>query len=159
MDVSNETVEGTNLRRPLVDPADTEEKLPSKVGLESVLMECNLSYRRRIYLGACIEMKLLFRLALPAILIYIVNTGMGISARIFAGHVGGQELAAASIGNSCFNLVYGLMVRFSLPYACVETRLDYYYFHLILAFSFVFSLLTYKIINLIVIANHVYFVN
>jgi MATE family multidrug resistance protein len=110
MDVSNETVERTDLRTPLVDPADTEVKPLPEVGLESVLTESSLSYRRRVYLGACIELKVLFRLALPAILIYLVNSGMGISARVFAGHVGSQELAAASIGNSCFNLVYGLMV-------------------------------------------------
>lgn len=121
MDVSNETVETTDLRRPLVDPADTEVKPLSEVGLESVLTESSLSYPRRVCLGACIEMKVLFQLALPAILIYLVNSGMGISARIFAGHVGSQELAAASIGNSCFNLVYGLMVRFALPYTREET--------------------------------------
>ncbi|CAL9226358.1 unnamed protein product [Arabidopsis halleri] len=61
MDVSNETVERTDLRRPLVKPL-------SEFGLESVLTESSLSYRRRVYLGACIEMKVLFRLALPAIL-------------------------------------------------------------------------------------------
>ncbi|VVB12144.1 unnamed protein product [Arabis nemorensis] len=105
MDVTNETTDRSDLRRPLV-----EKKPFSDVGLESVLTETSLSYRRRVYLGACIEMKLLFRLAIPAILVYVVNSGMNISARIFAGHVGGQELAAASIGNSSFNLVYGLML-------------------------------------------------
>ncbi|CAA7048579.1 unnamed protein product [Microthlaspi erraticum] len=102
MAVVNET---TDLRRPLV-----EQKPLDDVGLESVLADGSLPYRRRMYLGACIEVKLLFRLALPAILVYLVNSGMGISARIFAGHLGGQELAAASIGNSCFSLVYGLMM-------------------------------------------------
>uniref|UniRef100_A0A1J3G033 Protein DETOXIFICATION n=1 Tax=Noccaea caerulescens TaxID=107243 RepID=A0A1J3G033_NOCCA len=102
MDVVNET---TDLRRPLV-----EQKPLADVELESVLADGSLPYRRRVYLGACIEVKLLFRLALPAILVYLVNSGMGISARIFAGHLGGQELAAASIGNSCFSLVYGLMM-------------------------------------------------
>ncbi|XP_010448968.1 PREDICTED: protein DETOXIFICATION 39-like [Camelina sativa] len=111
MDVTNETMSRTDLRRPLVDPTvDTEKRPPLDVGLESVLMESSLSYRRRIYLGACIELKLLSRLALPAILIYLVNSGMSVSTRIFAGHVGGQELAAVSLGNSCFNLVYGLML-------------------------------------------------
>ncbi|CAN7109435.1 unnamed protein product [Brassica rapa subsp. narinosa] len=105
MDASYETTERTDLLRPLVD-----QKPPSDVGLESVLTESSLSYRRRVYLGACIEMKLLFRLALPAILVYIVNSGMSISARIFAGHIGRKELAAASIGNSCFSLAYGLML-------------------------------------------------
>lgn len=105
MDASNEMVERTDLWQRLVN-----RKPPSDVGLESVLTESSLPYQRRMYLGACIEMKLLFRLALPAILVYIVNSGMSISARIFAGHIGGTELAAASIGNSCFNLAYGLML-------------------------------------------------
>ncbi|CAH2078326.1 unnamed protein product [Thlaspi arvense] len=111
MDVSIETVERTDLRQPLVAPTDSERKPQTKVrSLESVLAESNLPFRRRLYLGACIEMKVLFRLALPAILLYLVNSGMSISTRIFAGHIGSQELAAASIGNSCFNLVYGLML-------------------------------------------------
>ncbi|CAH8345332.1 unnamed protein product [Eruca vesicaria subsp. sativa] len=105
MDAANETTGRTDLRRPLVD-----QKPPSDVGLESVLTERSLPYWRRMYLGACIEMKLLFSLALPAIFVYVVNNGMSITARIFAGHIGGKELAAASIGNSCFSLAYGLML-------------------------------------------------
>ncbi|CAL9226357.1 unnamed protein product [Arabidopsis halleri] len=110
MEGPSETTNLADLRRPLVVPVVSERKPPADVGLESVLTERNLPYRRRVYLGACIEMKLLFRLALPAILVYLVNSGMGISARIFAGHLGKNELAAASIANSCFSLVYGLML-------------------------------------------------
>ena len=112
MGVSSDTVEKSDLQRPLVDPTNSDPKPPKDVGLESVLTDSSLSCRRRVYLGACIELKVLFRLALPAILVYLVNSGMSISARIFSGHLGGQELAAASLGNSCFFLVYGLMVRF-----------------------------------------------
>ncbi|CAA7048576.1 unnamed protein product [Microthlaspi erraticum] len=103
-------MERTDLRQTLVDPTDSEWKSLSDSGLESILTETSIPYLRRVYLGAFIEMKLLFRLALPAILVYLVNVGMNISARIFAGHLGGQELAAASIGNSFFSLVYGLML-------------------------------------------------
>ncbi|KAF2534419.1 hypothetical protein F2Q70_00032878 [Brassica cretica] len=118
MDMSIETAERT-LQQPLVDPTDSERKpLRDVESLESILMESSLPSRRRLYLGACIEMKLLFRLALPAIFVYLLNSGMSISTRIFAGHIGSQELAAASIGNSCFNLVYGLMVRMG---SAVET--------------------------------------
>ncbi|KAL0738751.1 hypothetical protein Bca4012_014961 [Brassica carinata] len=107
MDASNEqTAERNDLQRPLVD----RKPPPSDVGLESILTENSLPYRRRVYLGACIELRILLRLALPAILVYIVNSGMSISTRIFAGHIGSHELAAASIGNSCFSLVYGLML-------------------------------------------------
>lgn len=115
MDVSDEKTVLTDLRRPLVVPVVSKRKPPTDIGLESILTESRLPFRRRVYLGACIEMKHLFRLALPAILVYIVNSGMGIAARIFAGHLGGKELAAASLGNSCFNLVYGLMVRLMSP--------------------------------------------
>ncbi|CAN8325554.1 unnamed protein product [Cochlearia groenlandica] len=112
MVVSTETVEErTDLRRPLTEsnqkPLNHDGDV---VGLESVLTDVSLPYRRRVYLGACIEMRVLFRLALPAILVYLVNSGMSISARIFAGRLGSQELAAASLGNSCFFLVYGLML-------------------------------------------------
>ncbi|KAF3548138.1 hypothetical protein DY000_02009746 [Brassica cretica] len=110
MGVSSDTVEKSDLQRPLVDPTNSDPKPPKDVGLESVLTDSSLSCRRRVYLGACIELKVLFRLALPAILVYLVNSGMSISARIFSGHLGGQELAAASLGNSCFFLVYGLML-------------------------------------------------
>ncbi|ESQ55169.1 hypothetical protein EUTSA_v10027142mg [Eutrema salsugineum] len=111
MDMSTETVERTDLRQPLVDPKNSEQKPQKEVrSLESVLSESSLPYRRRVYLGACIEMKLLFRLALPAILVYLVNSGMSISTRIFAGHIGGKEFAAVSIGTSYFNFVYGLML-------------------------------------------------
>ncbi|CAN7013856.1 hypothetical protein IGI04_012982 [Brassica rapa subsp. trilocularis] len=110
MDRSIETAERT-LRQPLVDPTDSERKpLRDVESLESILTESSLPSRRRLYLGARIEMKLLFRLALPAIFVYLLNSGMSISTRIFAGHIGSQELAAVSIGNSCFNLVYGLML-------------------------------------------------
>ncbi|CAF2237613.1 hypothetical protein YC2023_095253 [Brassica napus] len=110
MGVSSDTVEKSDLQRPLVDPTNSDPKPPKDVGLESVLTDSSLSCRRRVYLGACMELKVLFRLALPAILVYLVNSGMSISARIFSGHLGGQELAAASLGNSCFFLVYGLML-------------------------------------------------
>ncbi|CAN8274268.1 unnamed protein product [Cochlearia groenlandica] len=105
MTIPNDTTKRTDLQQPLVEP-----KPPSNVGLESVLTDTSLTHRRRVYLGACIEMKLLFGLAFPAIFVYLVNSGMGISARIFAGHVGRGELAASSVGNSCFSLVYGLML-------------------------------------------------
>lgn len=121
MDMSTETAERT-LRQPLVDPTDSVRKPLRDAGsLESILTESSFPSWRRFYLGACIEMKLLFRLALPAIFVYLLNSGMSISTRIFAGHIGSQELAAASIGNSCFNLVYGLMVRFTSSCTAAST--------------------------------------
>ncbi|KAG5415371.1 hypothetical protein IGI04_002938, partial [Brassica rapa subsp. trilocularis] len=79
--------------------------------LETVLTDRELPYLRRIYLALMIEMKFLFYLAAPAILVYVINNGMSILTRIFAGHVGSTELAAASLGNSGFNLfTYGLLL-------------------------------------------------
>ncbi|KAF2540611.1 hypothetical protein F2Q68_00031712 [Brassica cretica] len=79
--------------------------------LETVLTDRELPYLRRIYLAMMIEMKFLFYLAAPAILVYVINNGMSILTRIFAGHVGSTELAAASLGNSGFNLfTYGLLL-------------------------------------------------
>lgn len=141
MDTSIETAERT-LRQPLVDPTDSERKpLRDVESLESILTESSLPSRRRLYLGARIEMKLLFRLALPAIFVYLLNSGMSISTRIFAGHIGSQELAAASIGNSCFNLVYGLMVRFTLSCTPASTS-TYIWGHVYIIFFF-FSNLIY----------------
>ncbi|KAJ4887283.1 MATE efflux family protein [Raphanus sativus] len=79
--------------------------------LETVLTDRELPYLRRIYLAMMIEMKFLLYLAAPAIFVYVINNGMSILTRIFAGHLGSSELAAASLGNSGFNMfTYGLLL-------------------------------------------------
>ncbi|KAH0985873.1 hypothetical protein GBA52_013050 [Prunus armeniaca] len=79
--------------------------------LEKVLSDTQLSSFKRLRLATWIELKLLFRLAAPAVLVYIVNYLMSLSTRVFAGHLGNLELAAASLGNNGIQLfAYGLML-------------------------------------------------
>uniref|UniRef100_A0A2P2JKI5 Protein DETOXIFICATION Multidrug and toxic compound extrusion protein n=1 Tax=Rhizophora mucronata TaxID=61149 RepID=A0A2P2JKI5_RHIMU len=79
--------------------------------LEKVLNDPHLPRLKQIWLASCIEIKLLFRLAAPTIFSYLINNFMSLSTRIFAGHLGNLELAAASLGNSGVQLfAYGLML-------------------------------------------------
>lgn len=80
--------------------------------LEKVLTDPDLPWLKRLTLATWIEMGLLTRLAAPAVFVYMINNFMSLSTRVFAGHLGNLELAAASLGNSGIQLfAYGLMVR------------------------------------------------
>ena len=80
-----------------------------------MLSDLQLPWLRRLRTATWIELKLLFRLAAPAVLVYLINNAMSLSTRVFAGHLGNLELAAASLGNSGIQLfAYGLMVTHSL---------------------------------------------
>ncbi|XP_017185730.2 protein DETOXIFICATION 40-like isoform X3 [Malus domestica] len=79
--------------------------------LEKVLSDTQLPSFKRFRSATWIELKLLFRLAAPAVLVYVINNSMSLSARVFAGHLGNLELAAASLGNNGIQLLaYGLML-------------------------------------------------
>ncbi|OMO94111.1 Multi antimicrobial extrusion protein [Corchorus capsularis] len=79
--------------------------------LESVLSDTELSFFNRLRLSSWIELRLLFRLAAPAVFVYLINNAMSLSTRVFCGHLGNLELAAASLGNSGIQLLaYGLML-------------------------------------------------
>ncbi|OMP08127.1 Multi antimicrobial extrusion protein [Corchorus olitorius] len=79
--------------------------------LESVLSDTELSFFNRLRLSSWIELRLLFRLAGPAVFVYLINNAMSLSTRVFCGHLGNLELAAASLGNSGIQLLaYGLML-------------------------------------------------
>lgn len=79
--------------------------------LEKVLSDPQLSYFKRLQLASWLELKLLFPLAAPAVLVYLINNFMSLSTRVFCGHLGNLQLAAASLGNSGIQLLsYGLMV-------------------------------------------------
>ncbi|XP_057986428.1 protein DETOXIFICATION 40-like [Hevea brasiliensis] len=79
--------------------------------LEKVLNDHQLPYFKRLRLASWIELKLLFRLAAPTVFVYMINNLMSLSTRVFAGHLGNLELAAASLGNSGVQLfAYGLML-------------------------------------------------
>lgn len=58
-----------------------------------------------------LELKVLCRLALPAVVVYMVNYIMSMATQIFSGHLGNLELAAASLGNRGIQIfAYGLML-------------------------------------------------
>ncbi|XP_039061774.1 protein DETOXIFICATION 40-like isoform X2 [Hibiscus syriacus] len=79
--------------------------------LERVLSDNELSFCKRLGLASWIELRLLFRLAGPAVFVYMINNTMSLSTRVFCGHLGNLELAAASLGNSGIQLLaYGLML-------------------------------------------------
>ncbi|KAL0012356.1 hypothetical protein SO802_007464 [Lithocarpus litseifolius] len=79
--------------------------------LEKVLSDTQIPSIKRLRLATWIELKLLFRLAAPAVFVYMINNFMSLSTRVFAGHLGNLELAAASLGNSGIQLLaYGLML-------------------------------------------------
>ncbi|CAI9087205.1 OLC1v1021223C2 [Oldenlandia corymbosa var. corymbosa] len=79
--------------------------------LEKVLSDTEKPYLSRLRQASWIELKLLFRLAAPAVMVYLINNSMSMSTRMFAGQLGNLELAAASLGNQGIQLfAYGLML-------------------------------------------------
>jgi MATE family multidrug resistance protein len=79
--------------------------------LESVLNDRSLPWAFRIWRATLIEMRLLVRLAAPAVFVYMINYLMSMSTQIFSGHLGTLELAAASLGNTGIQVfAYGLML-------------------------------------------------
>ncbi|KAL3627509.1 Protein DETOXIFICATION 40 [Castilleja foliolosa] len=79
--------------------------------LESVLSNTDLPWLNRFQIATWIELKLLFKLAAPAVMMYLINNAMSLSTRIFAGHLGNLEFAAACLGNQGIQLfAYGLLL-------------------------------------------------
>lgn len=103
------------LRKPILHSTEPFP-LPLQVGgtgteLEKVLSDTESPFLNRIRRATWIELKLLFRLAAPTVLVYLINNSMSMSTRIFAGQLGNLEFAAASLGNQGIQLfAYGLMV-------------------------------------------------
>ncbi|XP_024436785.1 protein DETOXIFICATION 36 isoform X3 [Populus trichocarpa] len=103
------------LQEPLVlsstEPETNDHYHEADSRLENVLNDTNLSYFMRLGLASWIELKLLFRLAAPAVFVYLINNSLSLSTRIFSGHLGNLEFAAVSLANSGVQLfVYGLML-------------------------------------------------
>ncbi|KAG0481545.1 hypothetical protein HPP92_012403 [Vanilla planifolia] len=79
--------------------------------LESILSDASRPLCRRLLHAWAIESRLLFHLAAPAVIVYMVNYLMSMSTQIFSGHLGNLELAAASLGNNGIQVfAYGLML-------------------------------------------------
>ncbi|KAK7272293.1 hypothetical protein RJT34_28796 [Clitoria ternatea] len=90
-----------------------KEALPLRQSssLERILSDTNVPVLTRFRLATWIEFKLLFFLAAPAVLVYLINYVMSMSTQIFSGHLGNLELAAASLGNTGIQIfAYGLML-------------------------------------------------
>ena len=80
--------------------------------LESILNDESVPWARRMCAATMVEMRMLVRLAAPAVLVYMINYLMSMSTQIFSGQLGTLELAAASLGNTGIQIfAYGLMVR------------------------------------------------
>ncbi|KAF5741438.1 protein TRANSPARENT TESTA 12-like [Tripterygium wilfordii] len=79
--------------------------------LETVLSNTQVPLVQRLRRATWIESKLLFHLAAPAVIVYMINYCMSMSTQIFAGHLGNLELAASSLGNNGIQIfAYGLML-------------------------------------------------
>ncbi|XP_043688939.1 protein DETOXIFICATION 40-like [Telopea speciosissima] len=79
--------------------------------LEAVLSDESLSPFKRFRLASLIELKMLFNLAAPALVMYIINYSMSMSSQIFSGHLGNLEYAACSLGNNGIQIfTYGLLL-------------------------------------------------
>ena len=79
--------------------------------LEEILSNMELSGSRRILRATFLELKILFRLAAPAIVVYLLNFLISISTQIFCGHLGNLQLAAASLGTTGIQVfIFGVMV-------------------------------------------------
>ncbi|XP_073150037.1 protein DETOXIFICATION 40-like [Henckelia pumila] len=79
--------------------------------LEGILSDTTLSRRRRLQKATALELRYLFRLAGPAVVVYLLNNIISVSSQIFCGHLGNLELAASTLGNSGIQLLtYGVML-------------------------------------------------
>ncbi|XP_024638064.1 protein DETOXIFICATION 40 isoform X2 [Medicago truncatula] len=79
--------------------------------LERILSDTSVPFVKRIKLATWVEFKLLFYLAAPSVIVYLINYVMSMSTQIFSGHLGNLELAAASLGNNGIQIfAYGLML-------------------------------------------------
>ena len=117
MDSSN-TDNNNNVHEPMLQSNGSEVE-PVSSELEEALSDDSLSFFQRIKKATWIELKNLFRLAAPAILVYMLNNLVAMSTQIFCGHLGNLELAAVSLGNTGIQVfAYGLMVR-NCIYMCV----------------------------------------
>ncbi|KAI8567392.1 hypothetical protein RHMOL_Rhmol02G0118300 [Rhododendron molle] len=97
--------------QPTTPPPPSTSAHSSSTELENILSDTQLPFLKRLRLAGWLEFKLLFRFAGPAVMMYLINNAMFLSTRIFAGHLGNTELAAASLGNGGIQLfAYGLMV-------------------------------------------------
>ncbi|CAL9087030.1 unnamed protein product [Musa acuminata var. zebrina] len=79
--------------------------------LESILTDLTMPWPRRLWSATTVEMQLLFPLAAPAVVVYMLNNLLSLGTQVFSGHLGNLELAASSLGNNGIQIfAYGLML-------------------------------------------------
>lgn len=134
MDSSNTDINNNNVHEPMLQSNGSEVE-PVSSELEEALSDDSLSFFQRIKKATWIELKNLFRLAAPAILVYMLNNLVSMSTQIFCGHLGNLELAAVSLGSTGIQVfAFGLMVRNSIyiyMFVCIITarlQLKYYFY-------------------------------
>ncbi|KAJ4979240.1 hypothetical protein NE237_010020 [Protea cynaroides] len=90
-------------------PSTTPNEVRSK--LETILSDKELPRFKRLQLALSIELKLVFHIATPAVVVYMINYLMSMSTQIFSGYLGNLELASASLGNTGIQVfTYGLLL-------------------------------------------------
>ncbi|ESR62956.1 hypothetical protein CICLE_v10014968mg [Citrus x clementina] len=110
MDSSNTDINNNNVHEPMLQSNGSEVE-PVSSELEEALSDDSLSFFQRIKKATWIELKNLFRLAAPAILVYMLNNLVSMSTQIFCGHLGNLELAAVSLGSTGIQVfAFGLML-------------------------------------------------
>ncbi|XP_028060293.1 protein DETOXIFICATION 40-like isoform X1 [Camellia sinensis] len=96
---------------PPLSPQSSDKHMELTSKLETILSHKEVPLFHRLQSATWIELKLLFKLAAPAIFVYLVSFGMSTSTQIFSGHLGNLELAAASLGNNGIQLfAFGLLM-------------------------------------------------
>ncbi|KAJ0748807.1 putative multi antimicrobial extrusion protein [Helianthus annuus] len=99
------------VHHPLLETIGSSPSHGGSVELERVLSDTETPFIKRLTAASAIELNLLYKLAAPAVIVYLLNNAMSISTRIFSGHLGNMELAAASLGNQGIQLfAYGLLL-------------------------------------------------
>ncbi|KAM5588681.1 protein DETOXIFICATION 40-like [Rosa sericea] len=79
--------------------------------LEETLSNTELPYFHRLRRATWVELKILFPLAAPAVVVYLLNNVISMSTQIYCGHLGNLQLAASSLGNTGIQVfAYGLML-------------------------------------------------
>lgn len=89
-----------------------EPSRSSSKQIERILTDASITRGNRIRRAALIEIRMLVKLAAPAVVAYMINYVMSMSTQIFSGHLGNLEYAAASLGNTGIQVfAYGLLVH------------------------------------------------
>ncbi|XP_049931950.1 protein DETOXIFICATION 40-like isoform X4 [Nymphaea colorata] len=102
----NSGVGQIDMEEPLLVQQTIDGKIPVPAAptwsaqLESILNDDGVPWLHRMRAATWVELRLLCNLAGPAVLVYMLNYVMSMATRIFSGHLGNLELAAASLGNT-----------------------------------------------------------